>query len=383
MNAPPIELYNFDEDTLMKKRTLLFSLIFVVLLLVIGVLMVLYLTERAAKQLPLYTHEQISVAYVGNSFHQSEYIFDAQLVPERTVTVAFEVSGKLEKGEVDLETGGSFKKGQLLFQINNREAFAALNKEKAALLTMVLQLLPEIERDFPTEKNKWTRFMEELKPQFLVPEFPKCATSKERYLITEKGILTAYYALQHSEVNMSNYFYIAPFDGIWLSFTEQPGNIVRTGKRLATIATNGPLKLAASIDADRISLFDTKSLILVCNELGDSIGNATFQKRTNVLKSQTNSMVYYFTLNANRRVYTGMKVQLVTQHVGTQKNCWIPVTAMDKNTIQILRKDQLISKTIEIVEQKKDSVLVVGLQDGEAYSTHYQHQSQPDTRYYK
>lgn len=385
MNGSLTELYNFDEDVPMKKNATFLLITIGLLVLVIGVLAFFYFGKRAAKLDPPTPSEEISVATIQNSVHSNPWMIDAQLVADKTIDVAFQVSGTLEKGDVDLTSGSRFKKGQLLFQINNREAFAALNKQKAALSTLVLKTIPQLERDFPAEKNKWVRLMEELKPQFLVPAFPKFSSSKERDLITATGILAAYSALQQSEVNMSNYFFIAPFDGVWLSINEQPGKTIRSGKTIATISTDGPLKIAATIPTDQLEFLDTKTAMIVCTEQGDTIGKAIFLKRTNGLNAKTNASVYYFTLNLaeKRKVSRGMKLRLVTQQTGTVKNCWIPETAIHKNSIQLLQKDQLITEKVEIVGRKKDSVLVIGLQNGKTYSTQYQIQATPTKRYHQ
>jgi|GEM_PF-6666033 len=323
MNGSLTELYNFDEDVTMKKNATFLLITIGLLVLVIGILAFFYFGKRTAKQDPPTPSEQISVTTSKNSVHLYPWIIDAQLVADKTIDVTFQVSGTLEKGDVNLNKGSHFKKGQLLFQINNREAFAALNRQKAALSALVLKTIPQLELDFPAEKNKWVGFMEELKPQFLVPAFPKFNSSKERDMITDSGILATYNSLQQLEVNMSNYFFIAPFDGVWLSINEQPGKTVRSGKTIATIALDGPLKIAAAVPSDQIEFLDTKTAMIVCTEQGDTIGNATFLKHTNGLSPKTNTTLYYFMLNLadKRKVYQGMKLRLVTQHTGTVKNC--------------------------------------------------------------
>lgn len=385
MNGSLTELYNFDEDVPMKKNATFRLITIGLLVLIIGTLVFFYFGKRTAKLDSPAPPQQISVSTIQNSVHLNPWIIDAQFVAEKTIDLTFQVSGALEKGDVDLNKGSRFKKGQLLFQINNREAFAALNRQKAALSALVLKTMPQLELDFPAEKNKWVRFMEELKPQFLVPAFPKFNSSKERDLITDAGILAAYNALQQLEVNMSNYFFIAPFDGVWLSINEQPGKTVRSGKTIATIATDGPLKIAATIPSDQLEFLDTKTAMIVCTEQGDTIGKTTFLKHTNGLSSKTNSTLCYFTLTLaeKRKVYQGMKLRLLTQQTGAGKNCWIPETALHKNRIQLLQKEQLITEKVEIVGRKKDSVLVVGLQNGKVYSTQYQIQSTPTKRYHQ
>ena len=324
----------------------------------------------------------ITVDRANNETISSDAIAEATLEAPTIVKVAFSVSGKLEKGELILEEGSHFKKGQLLYQINNREVFAALNRVKTELATKLVQLLPEIETQFPTEKNKWVRFMEELKPQYLVPALPPFKTSKERYLFTEKGCLADYYRLQEMEVNMANYFYIAPFDGSVISVTEQPDNQIQAGKPVARIAKKEALHIKTEIGIDLLNAFQQKST-LVCTVQGDTIGNATYKKRTNTINRGTTKMPHWFelTLYRKRPVFHGMKVQLVIPKAQRIVVTKVPISALNEEKIQVFNNGKLREKSIHIIQRDSNKAFVSGLTSGEQFSVTFQQGVDPKTVY--
>lgn len=308
----------------------------------------------------------IDTRQTTNETITSSAIAEATLEAPTIVKVAFAVNGKLEKGELTLEQGSHFKKGQLLYQINNREAFAALNRVKTELATRLVQLMPEIETQFPAEKNKWVRFMEELKPQFLTPALPAFKTSKERYLFTEKGCLTDYYRLQEMEVNMANYFYIAPFDGTVIAISEQPENQLQAGKTIARIAKKESLRIRSEIGTELLNTFRIQSP-LVCTVQGDTIGKAVYKARTNTVSGKSEKMPYWFELELFRKrpVFHGMKVQLVIPKTQQTVATKVPLSALKGESIQVLVNGKLAKKSIRIVQSDSNSAFVSGLKSGE------------------
>ncbi|ASS49770.1 MAG: hypothetical protein A3D31_09335 [Candidatus Fluviicola riflensis] len=319
---------------------------------------------------------------VINETIPSNALVEARLEAPTVVKVAFAVSGKLEKGELTLEQGTHFKKGQLLYQINNREAFAALNRVKTELATRLVQLMPEIETQFPTEKNKWVRFMEELKPQFLTPSLPAFKTSKERYLFSEKGCLTDYYRLLEMETNMANYFYIAPFDGTVIAILEQPENQIRAGKPIVHIAKKEALHVKSEIPINLLNTF-MKQSPLVCTVQGDTIGKAVYKSRNGLINERTQKMRYWFDLKLFRKrpVFHGMKVQLVIPEAQQTVAAKVPLTALKGESVQVLQNGKLIEKQIYVVQSDSDSAFVSGLKSGEKVVVTFQQSVDPKAVY--
>ncbi|MDH4473070.1 MAG: hypothetical protein QE487_10730 [Fluviicola sp.] len=312
----------------------------------------------------------------------SDAIADATLESPTVVKVAFAVSGKLEKGELTLEEGSHFKKGQLLYQINNKEAFAALSRVKTELATHLVQLMPEIETQFPSEKNKWVRFMEELKPQFLTPTLPAFKTSKERYLFTEKGCLTDYYRLQEMETNMANYFYIAPFNGMVIAISEQPENQLKAGKVIATIAKEEALRVKGDIGTIQLNTFSEQSP-LVCTVQGDTIGNAIYKSRNGLINGKTEKMHYWFDLKLFRKrpLFHGMKVQLVIPKAKRTAGAKVPLSALKGESIQVFRNGKIQEKSVQIEQSDSNSAFVSGLNSGDLIVVTFQQSVDPKARY--
>jgi membrane fusion protein, multidrug efflux system len=333
--------------------------------------------EQAEEQI-----SHVDVAFAGNRSRTIDLVIDGEVQSRQVVDIAFEVAGKLEKGTVTPEQGMRFKKGTLLYQVNNREAFASLNRDKARLTTLVLQTLPEIEAAFPAEKNKWTRFMEELKPQFLLPELPKFASSKERYLITEKEILSTFYQLQQAEVKMAGYFYLAPFDGIVLSVSEHPGNVIVAGQRIATIGTEETFHISAKVPRDYLETFGQRKEIHICLPNGDTAGMAQFVSRSTVMETAPTRYFFEARWIKVRKLYHGMPVRLAALHHDYTKSCRVPASAVDRDLIQLVQDGKLVTRRITVIGKEGDTLFIRGLENGDAYAIHYNFKPDRSIKYY-
>ena len=138
----------------MKRSQLVLMLVFLVLTGTI------YLTLSSNKKEYSKTiKEEQSVIYVPvrtvkNQLKKRTLVSYGQITPNSEITISFEVQGKLEQGTTRMKPGTNFKKGQVLYRVNNEEAFYALNARKSSLSKIILNALPDIELDYPTESTK-------------------------------------------------------------------------------------------------------------------------------------------------------------------------------------------------------------------------------------
>lgn len=327
--------------------------------------------------------EAVDVLYARNENGVVSVELRGAIQAPETVTISFEVSGKLEKGHIPVEAGTEVKKGQLIYQINNKEAFAGLTSQKAQLSEKLVRLLPEIEKAFPAEKNKWVRFMEELKPQLLLPEIPSFSTSGERYFFSEKGILSDFYELQLTELRMTRYFYIAPFDGILYGITEQPGNIVKAGKPVAHIARSGPFFLQVTVPVAYISTVRQQRKLQVFSGNGAVIGSATLITHQEKLPAgATVKYRYSFSPSGRERLFHGKPVTVKVLYTSPEKSCRIPASAADGDLVQVVSGSKLVTHRITVIGRSGDSLVVTGLGDGDACVSHFMHRIDTAVRYY-
>lgn len=291
-----------------------------------------------------------------------------QILPNSEVIVSVEVQGKLMKGAVTMKPGTNFKEGQILYKIDNQEALYALSARKTALSNLVINALPDIELDFPAEKQKWLRFLEQLDPFKMLPELPQIRSEKERMFITSRTILTEYYNLKSQEERMLKYFYAAPFSGTVVAVYAEPGAIANPGGQIAKIAKSGDYEVKVPISMADLKLYKENSSAEFYDSKNTKIATGKIIRISDVINQQTQSADVYYSVKAlpEQHIYHGMYLNVSINKESTKETVTLPRVAVKDGKVKILKNNELHPVDVMIVSSKPDSVFVTGLTNGQS-----------------
>lgn len=309
----------------------------------------------------------VPVRKVKNELKKMTLLSYGQISPNSEIIVSFEVQGKLEKGKQLMKPGTNFSKGQILYKVNSEEAFYSLSARKSSLANLVLNALPDIELDYPSEKSKWIEFMDALKPQAMMPELPSFKNNKERMFMTSRNIITEYYNLKSQESRMMKYMYVAPFSGTVIETYAEPGAIANPGGQIAKIAKTGDFEVKVPISMDDMELYRNKSTASFEDATGKIIASGKIIRVSNVINQQTQSADVYYSIKPikGEKIYNGMFVNVAINKEATKETMTLPRAAIKNNKAWILKNNKLELIDIMVNGSKPDSVFVTGLTDGQ------------------
>ena len=351
----------------MKKSQII---LFVIFLVITG--LIYFFLSRNKKEYSKEMKEQTSVVYlpvrtVENQPRTMTITSYGQVSPVTELIVSFEVQGKLQKGDIYLKPGTRFSKGQILYKIDNEEAFYSLSARKANLATLILNALPDIELDFPKEVSKWSNFMKGLHPAKMLPELPSFSSEKERMFITGRNIVSDYYNLKSTEVRLSKYFFAAPFSGTVVDTYAEPGTIINPGVQVAKIAKTGDYEVKVPMDLDDLEIYRKENQATFMTTNGEKIGTGKIIRVSDVINQQTQSADVYFSIQPDMDVtiYNGLFVNVTVNKAATKESMILPETAVKDGKVMLLKDEKLNPTQVLIVSSKPDSVFVTGLSDGE------------------
>lgn len=312
------------------------------------------------------TTAYVPVRAVNNKVQSLSLISYGQILPNAEVIVSMEVQGKLLKGDITMKPGTNFRVGQILYRVDNEEAFYALSAQKTSLVNLVLGTLPEIEMDFPKELKKWEAFMNDLNPRYKSPELPPM-TSKEMMFMTSRGVLTQYYTIKSQEARLEKYFFAAPFNGTVIQTFAEPGSIANPGAQLAKIAKTGDFEVKVPIGMNDIDMFKSKSEASFTNSDGKKVATGKIIRVSDVVNQQTQSADVYYSIKAldGEKIYNGMYVNVSINQKEDRATMTIPSSAVKDNKVQVLEGGKIKTRDVLIISNIPDSVYVTGLQDGE------------------
>lgn len=291
-----------------------------------------------------------------------------QILPNSEVIVSVEVQGKLQKGALTMKPGVNFKQGQILYKVDNEEAFYSLSARKTALSNIVINALPDIELDFPKERAKWIEFMKGLDPGKLLPDLPRINSEKERMFITSRTILTEYYNLKSQEARMQKYFFAAPFSGTVVDIYAEPGAIANPGGQIAKIAKSGDFEVKVPISLADLKLYKENSNAEFFDSKGKKIATGNIIRISDVINQQTQSADVYYSVKAlpEQNIYHGMYLNVSINKESMKETVTLPRVAVKDGKVKVLNNNKLKSIEVMIVSSKPDSVFVTGLTNGQS-----------------
>jgi len=180
-----------------------------------------------------------------------------------------EVSGTLLKSRYPFRVGTRFRKGQLLYKIDEGSARYDLLATKSSFLNQLVALLPDIKIDFPEQQKVWEEYVAQFDIQKSIASLPKTASDKERYFLASRNIFTTYYSIKSAEEKVQKYRFCAPFTGVLTSVFATEGSRVNMGQKIGEFSAGAPFEFDADIPVNIIEgvrVGDTLSLFGIDNK---------------------------------------------------------------------------------------------------------------------
>lgn len=331
-----------------------------IVILVFGAVFYLFFTEKVDRKL-----SQSIVFKEDNFFEVDLKDLDlnlslvANFIISDTIKLSFKVGGLLEKGETKIELGTSFKKNQLLFQINNRAVFSHYLQLKnqfqincdAAIIILENILSPD-------EIVQWKEFSNALKENQLIADFPVITNREEQKVIQNLNLSKSYTELKSLESSMSNYFYLAPLDGKVLKLITKIGTKIQKNETVALLLPTNTKVLQVVMDSSQFN--EIRTVQKVCIESANFVQNLDWNNKT-ILYKGGKVLLFFNDKNWNR--FDMNKVfRFLLKGKTVKKYAWIPASFIKNDEVKSAASKSNVK--VPIHKTLKDSSLVSGLKPG-------------------
>ncbi len=190
---------------------------------------------------------------------------NGNLTAQNKIDIFSEVQGVLQNSKKVFKPGTTYRKGENLLSINSEEFKASLQSQKSNLFNLITSILPDIRLDFPNEFEKWQTYLQQYDVTKNTPELPSFSSEKEKYFISGRGILTAYYNVKNLEVRFSKHKIKAPFAGVLTEALVSPGTLVRVGQKLGEFIDTSVYELEVSLNATYTDLLKVGNSVTLTN----------------------------------------------------------------------------------------------------------------------
>jgi len=187
------------------------------------------------------------------------------LMAKNKIELFSEVQGILKPSKKAFKAGTTFYKGETLLSINSDEFYAGLQSQKSNLFNLITAIMPDVRLDYPNDFKKWEGYLNAFDMNETVAKLPKFSSDKEKYFISGRGILTAYYTVNNLEVRLQKHQIKAPFTGVLTEVAVNPGTLVRVGQKLGEFIDPSIYEMEVSINAEFADLLKVGNTVALSN----------------------------------------------------------------------------------------------------------------------
>ncbi len=356
----------------MKTRHIIIILIFV--LINVGVVMTLNFGGKEVEEKKetdfIPTLSALSVENVEENFNIEGY---GTISSFHSVDVSCEVQGKMIKGNKNLKPGVKFKKGELLFKVNDTEARYNLRARKSSYINIIANLLPDIKLDFNSEYDKWNDYINAIKLNESLPTLPKWNSTKEKIFLSTRNVLTEYFAIKSLEEQLQKYYVRAPFNGVITEVYISDFSIVNPGAKILKIVQTGNFEIPVSIPVSQLNSVEVGSMVNVYSTSGKLKGSGSVIRISEVINKNTQSVDVYVRPQALEGVkfIEGEYVKVEVIQKNENKGIRIPANAVKGGEVKIYSKGDstLTTKKVNVLNENERGIFVEGLQDNDILIT--------------
>lgn len=275
-----------------------------------------------------------------------------------TTTLASEVEGRINHVSLELLKGATFKKGQVLAEIEDTAYQLALADAHAGLAQAERQLLEELEQAKAAQKT-WgdTKLKGDIPA--LVARGPQLTEAELRLKAARQTLAKAEYDLESAKIK-------APYDGVVIDRFVSPGDFVQRGAQLVNIQDNSVLDIEAELSPEQIQRLGTEgvnSQVIVYKQNAFTAELSQFTGRIINISSVQNDTNHWQTvtieLNNPKAFVTGEFVEL--QFEG-QDLLTVSVpeefVATDGSLWQLDQNDRLIKTTPQMLFSHSQLIII-------------------------
>ncbi|MEQ9307092.1 MAG: HlyD family efflux transporter periplasmic adaptor subunit, partial [Marinoscillum sp.] len=221
-----------------------------------------------------------------------------------------EVSGRMYEGQVRLKAGQSFRRGTLLFYIDDKEASLNLKSTKSNFLRDIAAILPDMKIDYSENFSAWESYFGSIDINNDLPELPEAKSEKEKTFMATRGIYSTYYTIKSTEERLKKYRYYAPFDGSITEVNMESGAFISPGTKIGTIIRTGLHELRISVETRDIPWVQMDAPVDIYSSETQQSWTGEVTRISDFVNQNTQSVDVYVSIKPGKqKIYDGQFMQ--------------------------------------------------------------------------
>lgn len=194
----------------------------------------------------------VRVAVVERGEQKFEITGFGRLQSAYPIALAAEATGTVMAGTVPFRDGQTFRKGDLLLKIDERQTKFDLMTAKSQFLNALANLLSELKVEFPDIYPQWQSYFDAFTFEASLKELPQTGNGRLKLFLARFNIYQLYFSAKKLEVNFEKHFIRAPYNGVIVAAAVRPGGNVRNGTMLGNIISTDALEVEVPMRVEEL-----------------------------------------------------------------------------------------------------------------------------------
>ncbi|MBK7130679.1 MAG: HlyD family efflux transporter periplasmic adaptor subunit [Crocinitomicaceae bacterium] len=351
----------------MKIRHIVIIVLFLVINLLIGMVLMNAGGKKTVEEKDQLVIPHLEAMQVNNTVEEIRVSGYGTLSSYNTVDLAAEIQGKLYAGNKALKPGMRFKKGDLLFRIDDSEARYSIRARKSTFINLLANILPDIKVDYNSEYKKWSDYLESIKLNESLPTLPAWSSEKEKVFLSTRNVLTEYFNIKSQEEQLKKYTVHAPFSGMISEVYMPEFSFVNPGAKIIKVVQTGNYEIPVAVPVSQLDMVKVGTKCTIYSTDGTERGGGSVVRISEVINRTTQSVTVYVKPGNDKDAdYIEGEYLLVKIDAElTQNGCLIPRSAVQDGQVYVYSKtDSLLNKKpVQILNENEQGFFVSGISD--------------------
>ncbi len=346
-------------------RKNLISAFITILILAFGLAMFQYMSKQKKSTLDGKINKKERRTVNTNSFTAQKIPniieIDGRLRAQERVNITSRVQGIMLPSPRSIRVGKYFKKGDLLYSIDNKEASFNLKAQKSSLVTSITQMMPDIKFDYPQSFDKWQKYLTDFDINKPIKALPQADSDQEKYFINGRNLYNQYFQIKSQETILSEYKIYAPFSGVITAANIFPGSLISPGQILCSMINTNQYEIASPIRMEDLKYTKVGQKVTLKSDGLDQTWNGQIQRIGTQIDESTQNIPLYISVSG-KGLKDGMFLKgeisgnLIENVFELPKSIFIT-----PNSLYTVIDSTLQIKEVTSVKRKKDKVIVRGI----------------------
>ncbi len=278
--------------------------------------------------------------------------------------IVAQVEGQLLPSARTFKEGRSYRKGEVMLEIDRQEFYMNLLAQKSDFITLATSILPDLKSDYPDAYPLWRNYVSSIDVNKQLPEIPKVQSEQENFYLSGKGILSKYYSVKSAEEKLIKYTIRAPFTGVVTAVKAEAGKAVRSGSELGTLISTERYDLEITVPIASMEQIKVGTEAhLFSSDITGSWNGKVVRISGDIDEQSQSIKVFIRTQGADLK--EGMYLNAEIAQKPLENAMKIPRKMVDDNNrLFIVENNTLKSVEVKVVTRQSDYAIVKGLKEG-------------------